>query len=116
LKKDAGRDGWELIELRCKVLPYQETCSREKTTDTFAKVARPKAYEDRKHEHLYLKLDPASVAAQVAKSKKAHEKLKITFDKEQGERTPLFFQYLILSEIRPGHLLTSKHIYRMYRF
>ena len=79
-------------------------------------MAQPKAYERLEHEHLYLKLDPASVAAYIAKPKKADEKLKITFDKEQGERTPLFFQYLILSEIRPGHLLNSTRIYRMYRF
>lgn len=51
-------------------------------------MAQPKAYEKQEHEHLYLKLDPASVAAQVTAPKKAHEKLKVTFDKEQGERTP----------------------------
>jgi len=51
-------------------------------------VAQPKTYEKQEHEHLYLRLDSTSVAAQVTAPKRAHEKLKVTFDKEQGERPP----------------------------
>lgn len=83
LKKGTGKHAWELIELGCKISFH---VADRKTLTPFHQVGRPKAYKKQHHEHLYLNLDPASAAAQVAKPKKAYEKLKITFDKEQGER------------------------------